>query len=181
MAIDLGSTPAPGFEVPLEMLSACHGRIEAQCALLRRLVTHMGTNGADDEARGAAQAVMRYFDTAAQHHHADEEVDLFPALLRAAPQRGAMASTTELVALLRTQHRELEALWRQLRAGLQRVAAGEAVALDAAVEPLIELYAAHIEREEGELLPLARTLLEAAELDPIGAAMRARRGVAMPQ
>ena len=31
------SAPAVGFEVPLEMLAACHGRVQAQCATLQRL------------------------------------------------------------------------------------------------------------------------------------------------
>ena len=75
------SAPSAGFEAPLEMLSACHFRIERQCATLRRLVPHLATHGADTEARTAAANVMRYFDTSAKHHHADEEEDLFPALI----------------------------------------------------------------------------------------------------
>jgi hypothetical protein len=59
------------------MISACHGRV-GQCATLRRLVP--GEQGADQEARTAATNVMRYFDTAAKQHHADEEED-FPALI----------------------------------------------------------------------------------------------------
>jgi iron-sulfur cluster repair protein YtfE (RIC family) len=75
------SAPAVGFEVPLEMLAACHGRVQHQCETLLRLVTHLQTHGADRPAQEAASAVMRYFDTAARHHHEDEEQDLFPALL----------------------------------------------------------------------------------------------------
>jgi hypothetical protein len=30
--------PAVGFEVPLEMLAACHGRVQHQCATLQRLL-----------------------------------------------------------------------------------------------------------------------------------------------
>ena len=76
----LAATDA-GFEVPLEMLSACHLRIEHQCSTLRRLVPHLLARGADAEARAAAASVLRYFETAAKDHHADEEVDLFPALI----------------------------------------------------------------------------------------------------
>jgi len=43
------------------MLARCHGRLERQCATLRRLVAQ----GANDEARIAAANVMRYFDTSA--------------------------------------------------------------------------------------------------------------------
>jgi hypothetical protein len=75
------SAPAVGFEVPLEMLAACHGRVQHQCETLLRLVAHLQAHGADRPAQEAASAVMRYFDTAARHHHEDEEQDLFPALL----------------------------------------------------------------------------------------------------
>ena len=75
---------AVGFEVPLEMVVACHLRVAQQCATLQRLAPHVPAQGADADARSAALGVMRHFDTAARGHHADEEVDLFPALL--APQ-----------------------------------------------------------------------------------------------
>ena len=46
-------TPAAGFEVPLEMLSACHGRVERQCQTMLRLVPHLAANGPDQAAREA--------------------------------------------------------------------------------------------------------------------------------
>ena len=112
--------PAAGFEAPLEMLSACHGRVERQCQTLLRLVPHLAANGPDQAAREAAKNVMRYFDTSAKHHHADEEEDLFPALLQAAP---AAESTLlrELVNALMAQHRELELAWDQLRWKLEGI------------------------------------------------------------
>jgi hypothetical protein len=73
--------PAAGFEVPLEMLATCHGRVQHQCETLLRLLPHVQAHGADRPAQEAAGAVLRCFDTAARHHHEDEEQDLFPALL----------------------------------------------------------------------------------------------------
>ena len=35
------STPAGEAEAPLEMLSACHDRMQRQCATLKRLVPHL--------------------------------------------------------------------------------------------------------------------------------------------
>ena len=67
------NAPAAGFEAPLEMLSACHGRVESQCQTLLRLPPHLAANGPDQAAREAAQNIMRYFDTSARNHHADEE------------------------------------------------------------------------------------------------------------
>ena len=170
-------TPAAGFEVPLEMLSACHGRVERQCQTLLRLVPHLAANGADQAAREAAQNIMRYFDTSAKHHHADEEEDLFPALLQcAAPDE--LARLRELLAALCAQHRELEQAWGELRWKLEGIWLGVNSELDAdEVGRLAELYRSHIAREEEELLPLSARLLGDAQLDAVGRAMRLRRGI----
>ena len=71
-----GHAAASGFEAPLEVLSGCHRRVERQCATLRRLVAHLLERDPDEDARAAAAAVMRCFDTATRDHHADEEMDL---------------------------------------------------------------------------------------------------------
>lgn len=172
--------PAVGFEVPLEMLAACHGRVQDQCATLRRLARHLVGRDVDRQAREAATGVMRYFDTAAVHHHADEEVDLFPALIESMAGSDAVC-LRELTASLTAQHRELEARWRGLRRALERVAGGHAAPLaEDEVGQFVDLYARHIAREEAELLPMARRLLSETELDRIGLAMRERRGANEP-
>jgi hemerythrin-like domain-containing protein len=162
------------------MLSACHGRVERQCATLRRLVPHLAARGADAQARTAAANVMRYFDTSAKHHHADEEEDLFPALIESMAASDAVC-LHGLIDGLKADHRALEAAWRRLRPVLERIAAGEPAPLDAAaVEALVGLYERHIAREESELLPMAARLLGEHELAGIGRAMRARRGIVEP-
>ena len=171
------SAPAAGFEVPLEMLAACHGRVQSQCDTLLRLVPHIAVHGSDRPAQEAAAAVMRYFDTAARHHHEDEEQDLFPALLDAMAGSDAVC-LRELTTALCADHRALEARWLSLRQVLERVAAGAPATLVAAdVQGLVDLYAQHIAREESELLPMAARLLGDAALDRVGLAMRARRGL----
>ena len=171
------SAPTAGFEVPLEMLSACHGRIERQCATLRRLVPYLAKHGAVFEARSAAANVMRYFDTSAGHHHADEEEDLFPALIESMAGSDPVC-LRELIAVFTAEHRELEAHWQDIRAVLERVVAGGNVPLSSqAVEAFVSLYERHTEREENELLPMAARLLSDDELDRVGRAMRERRGI----
>jgi hemerythrin-like domain-containing protein len=171
------SAPAVGFEVPLEMLAACHGRVQHQCETLLRLVAHMHTHGADRPAQEAATAVMRYFDTAARHHHEDEERDLFPALLESMAGSDAVC-LRELTASLSNDHRLLEQRWAALRQQLLQVTEGAASTLaDADVAGFVQSYEQHIAREEAELLPMAARLLSVAELDRIGLAMRNRRGV----
>ena len=171
------SAPGAGFEVPLEMLAACHLRIADQLTTLQRLAAHLREHGSDADAQVAAQRVLRYFDTSARDHHADEEDDLFPALIEAMAGSDAVC-LRDMFAALATEHREVEARWQALRAALLRVAAGQAVLLDGAeVRAFADVYQRHIAREEAELLPMARRLLSDSELDRIGAAMRARRGI----
>ena len=175
------AAPAVGFEVPLEMLAACHLRVQDQCATLLRLVPHIAAHGSDRPAREAATAVMRYFDTSARHHHDDEERDLFPALLESMAGSDAV-SLRDITAALTAEHRELEARWKDLRAVLVQVAAGQAAPLlQDDVGGFARLYERHIMREESELLPMAQRLLGTAELDRIGLAMRMRRALASDQ
>ena len=171
------SSPAAGTEAPLAMLATCHERMEKQCATLRRLGPHVAGHGADAQAREAATAVLRYFDRASPQHHADEEEDLFPALLESMAGSDAVC-LREMTEGLAADHRALESAWERLRGPLQRVAAGEAVALPGAeVEAFIALNEAHRAREDDELLPMAARLLDDAALARIGEAMRARRGL----
>jgi len=172
--------PGAGFEVPLEMLSACHHRVQRQCGTLQRLVAHLATRDVDEDARVAATAVMRYFDTSARDHHADEENDLFPALIESMAGSDATC-IRELVDSLKADHRSIETQWRCLRSKLARIAAGEAqTLLTSDVQPLVALYERHIAREEAELLPMAARLLSDSALEAVGRAMRERRGVVMP-
>ena len=170
----LDGAAAPGFDDPLEMLEACHGRIRAQCGTLQKLQQYLPLHGCDGQARQAAQAILRYFDTAGQHHHEDEENDLFPAL------RGTMnVEAGELVGRLLQEHRGMEAAWQRLRSLLLAVADGRSDLLDAgAAADFIAVYDRHIELENGRLLPLAASLLSATQLEAIGRSMAARRGVA---
>ena len=172
------SAPSASPEAPLEALSACHARIERQCATLRRLVPHLEAHGADEEARTAAANVIRYFDSSTKQHHADEEKDLFPALLESMAGSDAVC-LRELTEALTAEHRALDADWRRIRASLAQVAAGTSAHLGSDdVEALVGRYERHIAREEQELLPMAARLLGDEDVARIGKAMRARRGIA---
>src|SRR5438128_4150271 len=160
------------FNEPLEMLCACHDRMRQQLATLERLCRHLPVNGADAEAQKAARNIMKYFDTAAPNHHADEEESLFPRLAAANGQ------ARSLIEALSAEHHTLDALWDHLRPDLAGIAAGRrSVLTPDLVRRIREAYTAHIEREEGELLPLAAQYFDAATLKMIGAEMAARRGV----
>lgn len=176
MTIGEPHSVAPSFEVPLEMLAACHGRVQAQCDVLRRLGPHVDAHGVDAQAREAARSVMRYFDQAAPQHHADEERDLFPALLESMAGSDPVC-LRELTAALSAEHRALEALWRALRDALQRMLDASQAPDAALVEDFVARYLAHLQREDDELLPMAARLLDDDALARVGRAMRLRRGI----
>ena len=69
-----------------------------------------------------------------------------------------------------------------MRRRLLQITGGTSSTLDNADIPgFVQLYEQHIAREEAELLPVAARLLSEAELDRIGLAMRARRGLGAAQ
>jgi hemerythrin-like domain-containing protein len=148
MTRSLLGTAAPGFDRPLDVLEACHDRIARQCDTLEKLLAHVPTHG-------------------------DEERNLFPLLeLAGAPD------ACDLVETLTLEHDELALLWRQLRPDLQQIEQGMALLLDEGlVRRFIALYRSHLEFENTQVLPLARQLLGSAEMERLGRAMAARRGV----
>ena len=171
----LSAQAAPGFDRPLDVLLACHGRIEAQCATLEKLTAHLAANGCDTQAQQAARAILKYFDTAALDHHDDEERNLFPLL------EAAGGDCCELVELLTHEHDELALLWRALRAPLNALAQGEMAAVNAGLATrFASLNRSHIAFENARVLPLAREILRPADIERLGRAMAARRGVAYP-
>jgi hemerythrin-like domain-containing protein len=173
MSAGLLGVAAPGFDRPLEVLEACHGRIVKQCDTLDKLLAHLPVHGADTQAQQAARSVLAYFDTAAVHHHDDEERNLFPLL----EQAGAPGAC-DLVETLTLEHDELALLWRRLRVALQQIEAGKADSLDEALaRRFVALNRNHLEFENTHVLPLARQVLGSAQVDRLGQAMAARRGV----
>src|ERR1041384_3845494 len=124
--------PAPAVDctMPLQLLAACHLHLRAHCTALRRLVTRLRQHGADAQAREGAGAVMRIFDIAAPLHHADEESDLFPALLESMAGSDAVC-LRDLTTALSAEHCELQRRWHSLRRALEQVGSGDASALSA--------------------------------------------------
>ncbi|TFL11353.1 hemerythrin domain-containing protein [Pusillimonas caeni] len=172
------NAPSAGFDEPVDMLSACHDKLRSRCETLSRLPDHVARHGADEHARSAAQSILRYFDGPALYHHADEEKDLFPALLESVAGSDATC-LRGLFDRLSTEHRQLESQWQRLRPLLLRLCEGEAVALSARdIQAFMDGYADHLQCEDQELLPLARRMLDGASLERIGSAMRERRNPA---
>lgn len=115
-----------------------------------------------DRARATAAATMDLFDRVVRGHHADEEKELFVAVLRSCRDADEARQVRELAALLTGEHRLIEGVWAKLRPAVARVAAGRPsgeILFGAEVDRLVSLYECHARREEAEFLPLAHDIL----------------------
>jgi hemerythrin-like domain-containing protein len=177
MKLDSLFNPAPSFDEPIEMLKACHERIAAQCETLEKLVDHLPLHGPDTQAQQAAKNVMRYFNVAGPHHHADEEQDLFPMLIEIGEREHS--PLRERIAALLDEHRVLESTWAQLRVVLADIAEGKPAPLDEAlVAAFVGAYRSHIAKEESEILPFAEARLDPQQRASLSKTMVARRTAA---
>ena len=168
---------APGFDQPIAVLKHCHDRIRKQLATLEKLVPHLATHGADEQARQAARAVIKYFDKAAPLHHQDEETDLVPVLLSVASGADA-ALLAQLVPGIMEEHRQMDAIWQNLHEQLSAIADGSAAVLwGHDVRRFAVTYRSHMEREESHIAPMAKRLFSAAQMATLGQAMQQRRGL----
>lgn len=160
----------PGFDDPLAMLHACHERVRHFAGLGLKLSAHLAAHGNDAMAREAAGKILRYFNVAAPLHHQDEEEDLFPALLDAAPEALRMQ-----IRLLEAEHADLAVLWRRMRTALEQVVTGAAVLDEDLAREFSERYPRHADDEERLIYPHASRLLDRILLHEMGARMAARR------
>jgi pyridoxamine 5'-phosphate oxidase len=177
---NLLSDPAPDFDQPVAVLKHCHGRIRKQLSTLEKLLAHLPEHGADEQARQAATAVLKYFDKAAHLHHDDEEQDLLPMLLAVA--KGDDAATLQALApVILQEHKDMDAMWQDLHEQLTGIADGSGTQLSASiVRRFVQNYQGHMEREEGIVAPMALRLFGPDQMARLGAAMRRRRGLDAP-
>jgi len=174
---NLLADPAPDFDQPVAVLKHCHGRIRKQLATMEKLLAHLPEHGADEQARQAATAVLKYFDKAAHLHHEDEEQDLLPMLLAVA--KGDDAATLQALApMILQEHKDMDAMWQDLHEQLAGIADGSGTQLSASiVRRFVQSYHGHMEREEGIVAPMALRLFGPDQMARLGGAMRQRRGL----
>jgi pyridoxamine 5'-phosphate oxidase len=168
---------APGFDQPIAVLKHCHNRIRKQLTTLERLLSHLPEHGADEAARQAAGAVLKYFEKAAHLHHDDEEQDLIP-MLRAVAQGDDAATLQALAPVILQDHQDMDALWQDLHEQLTAIADGSAGTLSSsAVQRFSQRYTAHMEREESTMAPMAMRLFSPEQMTQLGTAMQRRRNI----
>jgi pyridoxamine 5'-phosphate oxidase len=169
--------PAPDFDQPIAVLKHCHDRIRKQLRTLEKMLDHLPEFGADRDARQGATAVLRYFNSAAAQHHADEEQDLLP-MLRATAQGDDALTLESMLPEIVQEHLQMEAIWLALAQQLSEIASGASSTLSGDnVRQFVALYTAHMEKEEAHIAPMAKRLFSPEQMATLGQAMKNRRGI----
>lgn len=161
-------------EAPLNIFSNCHAGILRHIADLGDLPMLLAPA---QRARRIAAEALDFFRAAVFEHHAEEETELFPAVLKSAAPGEEHDRVQAMAQRLTGEHRAVETLWKSLEPGLKQVAKGHDSQLDTAqLERLVRQYTAHAAFEEAEFLPLAQQILSrnANHMEALGLSLHMR-------
>jgi len=167
-------TDAHASSEPLAGFSQCHLGILSRLQAFAELPA---LQAAAAQAKTVATDTLGLFHHAVLEHHADEERELFPAVLHSA-RRGREAEEVQaMTQRLTAEHRQIEAMWKKLEPVVRAVARSQPVALDLdAVEKLVRAYSSHAGFEEEQFLPLAARILgrDGRHMEALGLSLHLR-------
>lgn len=139
-------------------LDACHQQIQMHLAELAGLVAQIDRSGLDVKAQRQAGAIEAFFSSTARQHHAEEEKNVFPALLT--------SGNDELVAAVHALHQDhgwIEENWIELGPQLRAIALGnnwfDVDDFKHGAEVFMTLCQEHIAVEESLVYPEAKARL----------------------
>lgn len=142
---------------PIQNFSQCHEGILSHLRSFGELPALLEPAA---KARRLAEDILGFFRQAVFEHHAEEERELFPAVLASAAEGEERARVQAIVERLAREHRQVERAWAALEPELRRVAKGQDSELEAqAVADLIATYRGHATYEEEAFLPLSQEIL----------------------
>ncbi|MBP6115761.1 MAG: hemerythrin domain-containing protein [Neisseriaceae bacterium] len=162
-----GSGPAVTFNEPIELLKACHGKVTRFSQDLLALPDYVAKRGVNHVVIDAITQIRHYFNLGAKLHHQDEEVNLFPLLIKYAPD-----TQTQVQQLLR-DHQQLDLAWQGVETCLLQLLAQPHTDLSP-LAAFAQAYADHIEREE-PLFDIALATIPEPLLANMGHLMADRR------
>lgn len=142
-----------------QSLDACHQQVHTHLEKLADVLKMLEAGADEVQYRQQVGEIEAYFSSTSRQHHADEEKNVFPALLS--------SSNAELVKAVRTlqqDHGWIEQNWIELAPMLRAIAEGEdwvdPAELLHAVGVFLELYRDHLVREETLVYPAAKAQLQ---------------------
>jgi hemerythrin-like domain-containing protein len=159
--VNLKETRVMSKEINTQQLltnfSSCHVGIVSQLTRLGELPALLAPA---ELARKVAQDTLDFFKRVVYEHHAEEEKELFPAVVSSAHAGVERIHVETLIRDLTEQHRHIEKLWTSIEPELRHIAKGQGHHLKVDhLNELVKTYYAHARFEEAEFLPLSETIL----------------------
>lgn len=153
----MNTKPADTDDRPLDEFRNCHAGIVTHLHSLAEVPALLEPAA---KARRIAAQTVDFFRRAVYEHHAEEERELFPAVLASSKPGEERSHVQALAERLTSEHRMIEAIWKNIEPQLKDVARGRDSTLDARdVDYLVKTYLEHARFEEAEFLPLSQTIL----------------------
>jgi hemerythrin-like domain-containing protein len=173
MRIQFTDLSPPEAELPITSFTRCHLDIVSQLEVTARLPELVDSA---NRSRQVATQTLDLFRQTLMPHHAEEEAELFPAVLRACngPERERVQP---IVDRLTSEHRAVEALWKQIEPAVRAAARGTAPEVDAeSMEEIVRRVLLHARYEETVFLPLAERILlrNGDHMEALGLALHLR-------
>jgi Hemerythrin HHE cation binding domain len=173
----MNSSPTETGSSPIEDFSQCHAGILGHLQELGMLPALLEPAA---RARQIAADTLSFFRDAVFKHHAEEEKELFPAVLASATKGEERDRVQALVSALTAEHRKVEAAWSKLEPKLKALSKGHESDVDGAdIQALVDSYQAHARFEEEVFLPLSQTILgrNSNHMAALGVSMHMRHAV----
>jgi hemerythrin-like domain-containing protein len=174
----MSATPKPATDnAPVQTFSHCHEGIVAQLVQLDRLPA---LAAAATAAHRIAQTTDRFFREVVLTHHAEEEQELFTAVLASAVAGAERERVQRIVERLTREHRRIESAWREIEPSVHQLAKGHDASLDPVrIGAFVAEYRAHADYEETVFLPLASQILgrDSNHMAALGLSLHARHAL----
>lgn len=162
-------------ESPLNEFSGCHENIFENFRQLQAMLELLYKDGRADEVRVMAKAQLTFFKDVVFVHHAEEEHELFTAVMDSATEGDEAGQARKYIKRLVAEHRNLEAMWATIESDIRRLAKGKKAELDSEIaEKLARDYLAHATFEEQYFLPLSAKILSKSDLSALGMSLHMR-------
>lgn len=160
---------------PLEDFSGCHEGIIENFRQLQKLVELTGQVEMSPEIKQLASKLLDFFKAVVLEHHAEEEQELFTAVMDSA-SKGAEADLAQTyIDQLIAEHRQLESMWASIEPDIQHLSRGKTARLDRDLaQELATQYLAHATFEEQYFLPLSARILSNNDLSALGLSLHMR-------
>ena len=160
---------------PLNEFSGCHEHIVVNFENLKSMLKRIREQPGSGEIRKLAKQQLVFFKEVVMEHHAEEEQELFVAVMESAEKGEEANEARRAIKRLVAEHRELELTWGKLQADIKRLAKGKSAELDVELaKELAERYLAHAAYEEQYFLPMAANILSKNEMSALGLALHMR-------